>query len=41
MADANRFGLIFINGDFRKFSTMSDPTAYGVLMAACAVFFYF
>jgi hypothetical protein len=39
MADENRFGLIFINGDFRKFSTMSDPTAYGVLMAACAVLF--
>jgi len=39
MADENRFGLIFINGDYRKFSTMSDPTAYGVLMAACSVLF--
>ncbi len=39
MADDNRFGLIYINGDFRKFSTMSDPTAFGVMMAACAVYF--
>jgi putative inorganic carbon (HCO3(-)) transporter len=39
MADDKRFGLIFIAGDFRKFSTMSDPTAYGIIMAACALFF--
>ena len=39
MSDANRFGLIYINGDFRKFSTMSDPTAFGILMAACSVFY--
>jgi cell division protein FtsW (lipid II flippase) len=26
-------------GDFRKFSTMSDPTAFGVAMAACSIFF--
>lgn len=39
MATENRFGLIFINGNYRKFSTMSDPTAYGVVMAACAIFF--
>jgi len=38
-ADDNRFGLFFIMGDFRKFSTMSDPTAYGVVMASCTVFF--
>lgn len=38
-ATENRFGLIYINGNFRKFSTMSDPTAFGVLMAACALFF--
>ena len=38
-ADDNRFGLLFIMGDFRKFSTMSDPTAFGVAMAASAVFF--
>lgn len=39
MADENRFGLMFIAGDFRKFSTMSDPTAFSVIMAGCAVFF--
>ncbi|MFT4155802.1 O-antigen ligase family protein [Parafilimonas sp.] len=39
MADSNRFGLIFIGGDFRKFSTMSDPTAYGIMMASCGCFF--
>ncbi|HEY2728261.1 MAG TPA: hypothetical protein VGI61_13885, partial [Parafilimonas sp.] len=38
-ADDNRFGLIFIDGDFRKFSTMSDPTAYGIMMASCGIFF--
>jgi putative inorganic carbon (hco3(-)) transporter len=35
----NRFGLYFQQGDFRKFSTMSDPTAFGVAMASCAIFF--
>lgn len=39
MATENRFGLIFINGDYRKFSTMSDPTAFGIAMAACSIFF--
>ncbi len=39
MADDTRFALIFIQGDFRKFSTMSDPTAYGIIMAACALFY--
>lgn len=39
MADENRFGLIFIDGDFRKFSTMSDPTAYGIMMASCGIMF--
>jgi hypothetical protein len=38
-ADENRFGLYFINGNFRKFSTMSDPTAFGVVMASCAILF--
>jgi hypothetical protein len=35
----NRFGLYFIMGDFRKFSTMSDPTAFAIAMAATSVFF--
>lgn len=39
MADKTRFGLIFIDGDFRKFSTMSDPTAFGIVMASCGILF--
>ncbi|HEY6900357.1 MAG TPA: O-antigen ligase family protein, partial [Puia sp.] len=39
MADETRFGLLFINGDFRKFSSFNDPTAYGIVMAAVSVFF--
>ena len=39
MADDIRFGLLFINGEFRKFSTFNDPTAFGGVMAACSVFF--
>lgn len=38
-SDENRFGLFFIWGDFRKFSTMGDPTAFGIVMAACSIFF--
>ena len=38
-SDDERFGLIFINGNFRKFSTMSDPTAFGITMAACVLLF--
>ena len=39
MSDDLRFGLDFINGEFRKFSTFNDPTAFGNTMAACSVFF--
>jgi putative inorganic carbon (HCO3(-)) transporter len=39
MADEIRFGLFSINGEFRKFSTFNDPTAFGAMMAACSVFF--
>jgi putative inorganic carbon (HCO3(-)) transporter len=39
MADEVRFGLVFINGEFRKFSTFNDPTSFGSMMAACSVFF--
>ncbi|MFL5742648.1 MAG: O-antigen ligase family protein [Flavisolibacter sp.] len=35
----NRYGLYFIMGDFRKFSTMSDPTAFAIAMAASSIFF--
>ena len=39
MADKVRFGLLFIGGDFRKFSTTSDCGAFGVLMASAGIFF--
>jgi hypothetical protein len=39
LADPIRFQLIYIAGDFRKFSTMPDPTAFSVVMASCSVFF--
>lgn len=39
LADKIRYGLFFINGEFRKFSTFNDPTAFGGMMAACSVFF--
>jgi len=39
LSDPHGFGLIFINGEFRKFSTMSDPAAFGILMAVCSVFY--
>ncbi|HUB61227.1 MAG TPA: O-antigen ligase family protein [Puia sp.] len=38
-ADPVRFGLIFIAGDYRKFSTMSDPAGFAIVMACCSVFF--
>jgi putative inorganic carbon (HCO3(-)) transporter len=38
-SDENRFGLFYIWGNFRKFSTMGDPTAFGIAMAACAIFY--
>ncbi|HVS96520.1 MAG TPA: O-antigen ligase family protein [Puia sp.] len=38
-ADQIRFGLTFINGQFRKFSTFNDPAAFGAMMAAVSVFF--
>jgi putative inorganic carbon (hco3(-)) transporter len=38
-ADPVRFGLIFIGGDFRKFSTMGDPTGFAIVMSSCAAFF--
>ena len=38
-ADEVRFGLYFIMGNFRKFSTMSDPTAFGIAMASSSILF--
>jgi len=39
MSHPHEYGLIFIDGEFRKFSTMSDPCAYAMVMAACSVFY--
>ena len=38
-SDPHRFGLIFQDGDFRKFSIMPDPSAFAIIMASCSVFF--
>jgi putative inorganic carbon (HCO3(-)) transporter len=37
--DPTRYGLFFIMNNFRKFSTLPDPTCYGMLMAFTAVYF--
>jgi putative inorganic carbon (HCO3(-)) transporter len=34
----HRLGLIFVDGHFRKFSFLSDPTVFGVLMALAGTF---
>jgi hypothetical protein len=38
-ADANRFGLLFVGGEFRKWSTMADPTTFGIIMSGALAFF--
>ncbi len=38
-ADPIRFSLIVIWGEYRKFSLLSGPTEFGVIMAACSVFY--
>lgn len=38
-ADPVRFGLIFVFGDYRKFSFLGGPTDFGIIMAACSIFF--
>jgi putative inorganic carbon (HCO3(-)) transporter len=38
-ADPIRFSLIYIAGDFRKFSTMSDPAGFAIDMSSIAAFF--
>jgi len=40
MSDDLRYGLMYIGGEFRKFSLLSDPMAFGLLMAACGLFFF-
>lgn len=39
MSDPHTYGLMFIDGDFRKMSTMSDPPSFAIVMASCSVFF--
>ncbi len=39
MAEDQRFALICINGEFRKFSFLSGPTVYGLLMSGTATFY--
>jgi putative inorganic carbon (hco3(-)) transporter len=39
MADPHTFALLWAGGEFRKFSTLYDPAAFGILMAVCAIFF--
>ena len=38
-SDPIRFGLIYVFGDYRKFSILLGPTDFGVMMSACSVFF--
>lgn len=37
--DPQRLALTFINGEFRKFSLVSGPTEFGMLMACSSVFY--
>ena len=34
-----RFGLIYVGWSYRKFSVLSDPTALGIVLATCVLFF--
>ena len=38
-ADQLRYGLIAIWGEYRKFSLLGGPTEFGIIMAACSLFF--
>jgi len=40
MANPDSFGLLFVNGQLRKFGTMNDPSEFGLLMAATALYFF-
>jgi hypothetical protein len=39
LSDQARSVLIYIAGDYRKFSTMADPQGFAIVMAASSVFF--
>jgi O-antigen ligase/polysaccharide polymerase Wzy-like membrane protein len=38
MSDPHTYGLMFIDGEFRKMSTMSDPPSFAIVMASVSVF---
>ena len=38
-ADELRYGLIAIWGEYRKFSLLGGPTEFGMVMAACSLFY--
>lgn len=38
MSDPQTFGILFQSGFIRKYSTLSDPAAYGVFLSGSAVF---
>ena len=39
MANPLSYALLFSGGTFRKFGTLSDPAAFGIVMAICALYF--
>lgn len=39
LSNPRAYALMFINGEFRKSGTMADPAIYGLVMAACALYF--
>jgi cell division protein FtsW (lipid II flippase) len=38
-ADSNRLGLLYVMGEYRKFSTLADPTTFGIIMAGLVAFY--
>ena len=40
MADPHAYALLWAGGEFRKFSTLPDPAAFGIIMAVCIRFLY-
>jgi putative inorganic carbon (HCO3(-)) transporter len=40
MSDPHAFALLFVNGELRKYGSMADPSEYGLLMAACTLYFF-
>lgn len=38
-SDPERLGLIYIFGEYRKFSIFGGPTEFGIIMATCSLFY--